>query len=283
MCIALATISHPDYAFILASNRDEYLLRPTVLAHWHHANRVFLPYDLAREEHGTWIGVLRSGRVAVLVNYREQTTQADAVFGGAVLRGVMANSFLELLELPTDWARHLTGIDKVGGFLFVFGQLAPTPEFYVMSNRGLAPVQPLFGLEPTIGISNSLLHDPWPKVAIGKSALDKCVAQLVRELWLESQLVDGLFGVLATDTYTLTDNDLTNFDNLRNSVFIPPLETHLYPQRTNCIGTYYGTRTHTLVLCDHHGNITYHERDLYVGDLPQPQPRDSAHTFAIEP
>ena len=33
--------------------------------------KLLSPLDLARQEHGTWIGVTTNGKIAVLVNYRE--------------------------------------------------------------------------------------------------------------------------------------------------------------------------------------------------------------------
>jgi len=34
MCIAIATTAHPDYALIVADNRDEFISRPTSQPHW---------------------------------------------------------------------------------------------------------------------------------------------------------------------------------------------------------------------------------------------------------
>ena len=63
---------------ILAANRDEFLHRATVHAHWHAfepisatspASEVFQPKVLAGRDvvaGGTWLGMNRSGRIAVL-------------------------------------------------------------------------------------------------------------------------------------------------------------------------------------------------------------------------
>jgi hypothetical protein len=65
--------SHPHSPLILLSNRDEYLNRPTARADFWPApnDDVLGPRDLAREQHGSWIGITRTGRLAVLLNYRE--------------------------------------------------------------------------------------------------------------------------------------------------------------------------------------------------------------------
>lgn len=75
MCILISTTEHPDYPFLLLSNRDEYYARPTKGAHFRtleNGTQILAPLDLARTEHGTWIGVTTSGKIAVLVNYREE-------------------------------------------------------------------------------------------------------------------------------------------------------------------------------------------------------------------
>ncbi|CUM68146.1 uncharacterized protein PRCAT00005863001 [Priceomyces carsonii] len=74
MCILLLTTRHPDYPLILLSNRDEFFRRPTKPAHFRElasGTKILSPLDLGRPERGTWIGVTTSGRLAVLVNYRE--------------------------------------------------------------------------------------------------------------------------------------------------------------------------------------------------------------------
>lgn len=69
------------YAFVLASNRDEYFTRPTRRAHmWdpphEEGEAVLAGRDLLGG--GTWLGVTRSGRVAVLTNYRTPGDDAAA-------------------------------------------------------------------------------------------------------------------------------------------------------------------------------------------------------------
>lgn len=75
MCIVLTTTNHPDYPFVLLSNRDEFYKRPTMPANFRDIGndvKLLSPLDLARQEHGTWIGVTTNGKIAVLVNYREE-------------------------------------------------------------------------------------------------------------------------------------------------------------------------------------------------------------------
>lgn len=95
---------------MLASNRDEYLTRPTRRAHvWEpeDASPTAVESD-AVERHeeagdvilagrdltggGTWLGVTRSGRVSVLTNYR--TPGDDAVKGSKRSRGQLVLGYL---------------------------------------------------------------------------------------------------------------------------------------------------------------------------------------------
>lgn len=73
MCLVLvAWKAHPKYSLIVASNRDEYHKRPSALAHqWPSNPDITAGQDL--EALGTWMGVTRSGRWAVVTNFREQT------------------------------------------------------------------------------------------------------------------------------------------------------------------------------------------------------------------
>lgn len=74
MCLMVASTEHPRYPFVLLSNRDEYFGRPTALASFTEIRpgvQLIAPYDLARPEHGTWIGITTTGRFAVLLNYND--------------------------------------------------------------------------------------------------------------------------------------------------------------------------------------------------------------------
>lgn len=73
MCILISSTSHPEYPFILLSNRDEFFERNTKTAHIRESGdgKVISPLDMERAEHGTWIALSDSGKLAVLLNYME--------------------------------------------------------------------------------------------------------------------------------------------------------------------------------------------------------------------
>lgn len=113
MCIVILTTAHPKYALIVLDNRDEYILRPTSRPHWWGPSNgtptelkgkegadkpgpVLSSRDLQRRERGTWFGVTRTGRFAVLTNYRETdaTEPGHPPVHGLRSRGAMVTSWL---------------------------------------------------------------------------------------------------------------------------------------------------------------------------------------------
>jgi uncharacterized protein with NRDE domain len=129
MCIAIISTAHPDYAFILLSNRDEVIARPTLRADWWDPplDHVLGGRDLQRSERGTWLGITKQGRVAVLTNFREPDVEVakDKSRGGIVNAylktppGVREESEAEFVE---RLAREV-GVHDVGGFTLAFGRL----------------------------------------------------------------------------------------------------------------------------------------------------------------
>lgn len=53
----------------------------------------------------------------------------------------------------------------------------------------------------TIGVSNSMVTRPWPKVKLGVASLEKLVAGAVENKLSEAELVSELVGLMNTDTY----------------------------------------------------------------------------------
>ncbi|TFY64912.1 hypothetical protein EVG20_g5788 [Dentipellis fragilis] len=120
MCVAIWSLTHPAYALILCSNRDEYLARPTEPAHFHSFGPLVsasapAPHtdpghsdakpeaqsqsDAKRGENyvlsgrdilagGTWLGINRSGRLALLTNITEPYAHYDSS------RGTLLSDFL---------------------------------------------------------------------------------------------------------------------------------------------------------------------------------------------
>jgi uncharacterized protein with NRDE domain len=172
MCLlVLAWRRHPRYPLVLAGNRDEFHARAAAPASWwSDPDGLLAGRDL--QAGGTWLGVTRDGRVAVVTNYRELGERLP----DAPSRG----------ELIVDYARStksarafLNDVSQRAQAYAGFNLLASDRavlSYY--SNRDGAPRE----LPPGIyGLSNHLLDTPWPKLtrvrgrfeaALGSERLD---------------------------------------------------------------------------------------------------------------
>ncbi|KAF6747865.1 NRDE protein-domain-containing protein [Ephemerocybe angulata] len=108
MCIAVWTLDHPDYALILGNNRDEFLDRPTQNAHWHSFDQSLHDDDggnilSGRDEQagGSWFGVNKAGRVALLTNITEPLGHYKST------RGYLISSFLQSEHAIDDFTAVL--------------------------------------------------------------------------------------------------------------------------------------------------------------------------------
>jgi uncharacterized protein with NRDE domain len=160
MCIVLFDW-HPDGVMPLAvaANRDEFHARPAEPARWRGA--LFCGLDLRAG--GTWLGVHRDGRFAVVTNFREPIAERTV---GERSRGLLPQAFLGGEQSPEAFCRALQREQHhYSGFNLLLGDAR---ELWYLGNRG-APAQPVApGLH---GLSNGLLDTPWPKVERGKARL----------------------------------------------------------------------------------------------------------------
>ena len=242
MCIVLFTTAHPDYSLILIDNRDEFILRPTSRPHWwkHPVSGevVLSSRDLQRAEKGTWLGITRSGRFAVLTNYRETNTHdATHPVCGLKSRGGMVTAWLAGLGDGSiqDGVHQLVkdqGVKGVGGFSMVCGKLRKDiGGIAIVSNRA-AHVDdvPIVAQrrDETHGLSNTMFDSKvaWPKVDAGKTVLDETIKEALKSKLSEAHLVDKLFGILDQDTLPPRPPD-TSFEEtvlqLKETIFVPPL------------------------------------------------------------
>ncbi|KAF2016083.1 DUF833-domain-containing protein [Aaosphaeria arxii CBS 175.79] len=299
MCIAVISTEHPQYPFILLNNRDEYLHRPTQEATWwpEPDTHVLGGYDLHRPAHGTWFGLTRQGRIAVLTNYRE--VDEELVFG-ARSRGLIPNAWLKsdlkINETPLQFAKRLVeedGVKGVGGFSLCYGLIQDvvkggTKGLQIVSNRtpdaeGLIYLagQP----KETHALSNAAYGDrSWPKVVNGEEWTRAAINASVEKNETREQLVERLLGVLSTDTMPRQkENEEWDMylNQLRHSVFVPSigrdhLEEHNMPaheigdvvkhKAVDATAGCYGTQKQIVVLADKEGKVFYLERTLFDRD-----------------
>lgn len=204
MCIVLVTRTK-KYSIIL-SNRDEFLARPTVRATWWPSPHEFVlsGRDLARPAHGTWLGMTRQGRIAILTNYKEDTEEGAGA--AAVSRGEITKEFL-LSDKPVDeWVLEVlsTGVYKnVGGFSLMCGVLRKDTRGYaIVTNRSSVEkgADYVLSKEDEVleyeceGLSNSLIHDEWPKVKMGKVLLQKLKEGDIQD---ENSFIEQCFELLS--------------------------------------------------------------------------------------
>lgn len=120
--------THPDYPLVLVANRDERHDRPSLPIHfWKDAPDILAGRDLERL--GGWLGISRSGRLAVLTNHPFTDWQTDL---NSLSRGELVREFLFRSDSPAHYALTLKDTRKhYDGYRLLFGDL---DHLYLYSN-----------------------------------------------------------------------------------------------------------------------------------------------------
>ena len=177
MClIAFAIGASQRWPLVIASNRDEFLARPTLpLAKWRSdlGHEIISGRDLRAG--GTWLGVTPSGRVAFLTNVREASPQSAPFSRGQLV--------MQWLEAGNDVASFAQALERdngaYGGFNLVVGDLQRN-DWAWMTNKFCASSSGwhVQSLQPGIyGLSNAALDTPWPKTTQLKRVLTTALAE----------------------------------------------------------------------------------------------------------
>ena len=235
MCLALLALdAHPAYSLVVAANRDEYHARPTAPAHWWDEGLL-----AGRDLHagGTWLGVTRTGRFALLTNFRDPSrNDVNAPSRGSLVPEVL----LDLREAEAAVMRIVEDGRAYNGFNLLAGTQARAAWG---SNR--VARSKLLG-RGTYGLSNALLDDPWPKVLSTRRALDAWVAAGEED-------VEPLFEALAQRA-PAPDAELPatgvglEWERRLSAPFI--------------LSEMYGTRSSTVFTLDRAGNARFVERSF---------------------
>jgi uncharacterized protein with NRDE domain len=268
MClIVIAWRVHRDYPLIVAANRDEFFERPTEPAHWwRDAPNLLAGRDTLRG--GTWFGITKQGRIAMVTNYREPPSGPRAPES----RGALVGDFLKGEAKASHYLRDIAGRRaNYDGFNLIAGD---RDSLWFLGKREPGPRELNGGIH---GMSNGDLDAPWPKVLKGKSTLEGLLSVTgsspppgggrVREGG--EVLVKELFSMLA-DRTPAPDAELPDTGVGRE------LERKLSPIFVHLDG--YGTRSSTVLTLDHGGRIHFHERSF------GPDGRaagDSTHEFGL--
>lgn len=174
MClIAFALNAHEGCPLRIASNRDEFLDRPTAPLHrWTLADGTEVVGGRDLRDGGTWLGLSPQGRVAMLTNVRQPVQEpAQRSRGELVTRW---------LQCDGDPGRFASGIDPAvyGAFNLVVGDFHARAWHWLGNRDPGAPHsakssvlhQRVLG-DGVYGLSNASLDTPWPKTQRLKAAL----------------------------------------------------------------------------------------------------------------
>jgi len=242
MClVALALDAHQRYPLVVAANRDEYHARATEpLQWWTPASGgpdVLGGRDLVAG--GTWLGLTRAGRVALLTNIRAP----GAYDPSAPSRGRIVTDWLASPDgVEAFWAR--VAARRHNGFNLVIADLAAPAWFWASSNADtLRPIPR--GLH---ALSNAALDTPWPKTEQLKARLHAALDEAPSLQHLAQALFDAL-----ADPRPAADADLPmtgmpiDAERVLSSAFVE------WPERG------YGTRCSTLIVTERleHGQRTH--------------------------
>ena len=163
MCLAIVAIDAlPDWPLVIVANRDEFHAREaSAAAPWHDASEVVAGRDL--QAGGTWLGVTKQGRIALLTNYREPGLKNPQ----APSRGRLVEHYLRGDMSAADYAQAIGAYaQEHNGFNLL---LADEAGVWYASNRSQdsgARLPP--GI---VGLSNALLDTPWPKLVRSREAV----------------------------------------------------------------------------------------------------------------
>ncbi|KAJ3900739.1 NRDE protein-domain-containing protein [Lentinula edodes] len=286
MCIVFWTLDHPDYSLIICSNRDEYLERPTRSAHFHsfrheaHPDNILSGIDEVGG--GTWFGMNRTGKVALLTNI----TEPPATFNSS--RGSLVSSFL-LSDSPglrlQEESKELYPRDaQYAGFNMLL--LAPVStastelryDASFVTNAGAGGAissRPLSAIEKAGGgFSNGIDGkggSEWPKVQHGMQEFQAALQSQSLDALTEAEFTNRLFELLTWKCPA----PVTTRSDLRNTVEVAPIPITLESTK------FYGTRLSTVVLIRRDGHVSFIERDIWkeVNGMVERMPASSERKF----
>ena len=262
MCLAvIAWRAHPDYPLVLAANRDEFYTRSTRPASWW-GQSVSLLAGRDEEAGGTWLGITRSGRMALLTNVRAPSERNPH----APSRGAIALGALQSAQPVGEWLRgQAPRMNAYNGFNLLAAELmtasrgGPRLVYYTNRRRG-GPRS----LAPGIyGLSNAFLDTPWPKVVRAVGGFACALARRVDP--------DALLTLMA-DRRPVHDAELPSTG--------VPLDWERALASIQIRAHAYGTRSTTVVTVRRDGVVNFLERS-FEPDSPEVH-RDRHFEFTLD-
>lgn len=220
MCLAVLALGlHERFPLVLASNRDEFFDRRALPAAWWRppgaSADVLSGRDLSAG--GTWLGLTRAGRLALLTNVREPARFRPQ----APSRGALVLDWLAGDEQAESFAQRRRGAGHNGFNMLVadFGR-DPSGDVHGFSNRAAELHRLPAGIH---GLSNAALDTPWPKVQRLKLAMQRAMSQAADTAGSFEAISTDLLAALA-DRRPAPDADLpdTGVGLARERALSPP-------------------------------------------------------------
>ncbi|KAJ2306047.1 hypothetical protein IWW54_004873, partial [Coemansia sp. RSA 2705] len=277
MCIAFWRLDNQaeasgGYSLVLAFNRDEYFNRPTQGFHiWKDRPYICAPLDLkpSNEAHrGSWIGVNRQGRLAFLTNFREQVPHhQDKISRGALVRDYLLESPVTPggQRLNTDGSNGSIAMEyaqrvfeereQYDGFNLVLFDLSLERKGAVyVTNRGnnedgSRGSMRVLDQGQHMGLSNSTIDSPWPKVVRGTSKFSQTLGELhgfVTSDEQDTHTIAALMGMMRDSAPFAKSGSCVpqRIEDLAQCIFVPRLDGSISQLAEGC----YGTRTTDVLL-----------------------------------
>jgi uncharacterized protein with NRDE domain len=248
MCLTAIALdpAHPRFTFVVAANRDEFHDRPAVpLAWWHDDPRLLAGRDL--QAGGSWLGLSRSGRFALLTNVRGSQINPGPSRGTLVIDWLRSETTAEAFRAahPEHAAYNLIVADFTRGECWWLNPALPAPQ----------PLRP--GLH---GLSNALLDTPWRKVERLKQQVAAATADSTDSAALAQRLLDAL-----------ADDGAAPDDELPQTGVALEVERALSAAFIRMPGLRqggYGTRCSTVIITDAAGHTQVWERSFDRSGAP---------------
>ena len=241
----------PKYKLVIAANRDESYNRPATPAAFHGD----ILYGTDEVRGGTWLGITKTGRIAMITNVRNLEEMSK---NSPLSRGDIVLDFLKLDVTPEDFLMHLRTESKdYGGFNVLLGD---TDSLYYMNNydNKIEKVT-----EHIHGLSNASLDTPWAKVQLGKHTLET---------------LTGNTEVDKHTLLTLLQSKEKTYDHNQYTGVGESMEYNLSSQFIELEEMEYGTRCSTVILITHDGDVHFVERTYDRGKFAF----DTEFNFKIE-
>jgi uncharacterized protein with NRDE domain len=226
----------------LAANRDEFFARPTAAMYWWQGDEMLAGRDL--QSGGTWLGITRGGRFALLTNVRNPALRKT----DAPSRGKIVSDFLQADESAEAFVHDLAArANAYEGFNVLCGTISSRADgtlnaLWFLNSTEQTP-RPLSSGD--YALSNATLNTPWPKTEHLKAAFALATEERDTNARLHAMRSALLDDHRADDAALPATGVPIEWERALSSVFI----------RNAFAARAYGTRSSTVIDVQRHGNV----------------------------